>query len=144
MMSDLGFLGMTVQVAVPNFTAGLDFYSRLFGCAPEFKPYDDFAEWEAVKDVWFQLAEGEPRPAHAARFRVNDIATAVEWVERELGVRCAITRIPGLVAFCNFADPWGNNLGFYQRLWTRAPRNPGGRSEEDTSRTEHLRVGTEA
>jgi hypothetical protein len=61
------FLGVTVQVAVPDFKAGLHFYTRLFGRAPEFEPYDDFAEWEAVKDVWFQLGEGEPRPTHAAR-----------------------------------------------------------------------------
>jgi predicted enzyme related to lactoylglutathione lyase len=133
-MSDPSFLGVTAQVSVPDFKAGLNFYSRLFGRPPEFEPYDNFAEWEAVKDAWFQLGEGEPRPAHAARFRVNDIATAVEWVERELGVRCAVTRIPGLVAFCNFADPWGNNLGFYQRLWTHRPRIPGGRSDEDMSR----------
>jgi predicted enzyme related to lactoylglutathione lyase len=129
-------LGITVQVSVPEFKAGLNFYSRLFGRPPEFEPYDDFAEWEAVKeDVWFQLGEGEPRPTtHSVCFRVNDIGTAVAWVEREFGVRCAITRIPGLVAFCNFADPWGNNLGFYQRLWTHIPRIPGGHSEEDMSR----------
>jgi hypothetical protein len=60
-MGDPSFLGVTVQVSVPDFKAGLNFYSRLFGRPPEFEPYDDFAEWKAVKDVWFQLGEGEPR-----------------------------------------------------------------------------------
>jgi predicted enzyme related to lactoylglutathione lyase len=135
MTSERSFSSFTVQFSVPDFRAGLEFYSRLFGRKPEFEPYEDFAEWEAVENVWFQLGEGDSRPTHPARFRVNDIETVVEWVQRELGVRCSqITRIPGLVAFCDFRDPWGNNLGFYQRLWVHTARVPGGRSHDDETR----------
>lgn len=122
------FSGVTVQFLVPELEAATEFYSRLFGRRPDFEPHDDFVEWEVVANVWLQVGEGEPRPACPVRLRAEDIDAECLWVNRELGVRCSrVTRIPGLVAFCNFSDPWGNNLGFYQRLFLGGmPRAPGG------------------
>ena len=122
------FRGQTIEFREPDLRAGVEFYSMLFGRPPDFAPHSDFVEWEVFdNNAWFQLAEGEPRPAYALRLRVDDIDAEVERVQREVGGRCSpITRIPGLVAFCNFSDPWGNHLGFYQRLFTETPRVPGG------------------
>lgn len=122
------FGGCTVEFRVPDLRAGIDFYSRLFGRPPDFEPHHDFVEWEGFDNFWFQLALGEPRPAYALRLRVEDIDAEVARVQRETGARCSrVTRIPGLVAFCNLSDPWGNNLGLYQRLFVAgAPRVPGG------------------
>ena len=121
------FAGCTVEFRVPDFRAGVEFYSRLFGRRPDFEPHRDFVEWEAFDTFWFQLGEGEARPAHPLRFRVEDIDAEHGRVEHEVGARCsAITRIPGLVAFFNFSDPWGNALGCYQRLFVDEPRVPGG------------------
>ncbi len=122
------FRGLTIEFGVPDLRAGIDFYSKLFGRPPDFEPHSDFVEWEVFdNNSWFQLAEGEPRPAYALRLRVDDLDSEVKRVEREVGAHCsAITRIPGLVTFCNFSDPWGNTLGFYQRLFAETPRVPGG------------------
>ena len=110
------FGGCTVELRVPDFRAGVEFYSRLFGRRPDFEPHRDFVEWEGFDDFWFQLGEGEARPAHPLRFRVEDIDAEHRRVEREVGARCsAMTRIPG-----------GNTLGCYQRLFVDEPRVPGG------------------
>ncbi len=128
MIRKIRFGGCTVEFRVPDLRAGTEFYSRLFGRAPDFEPHADFVEWEGFNNFWFQLAEGEPRPTYAMRLCVDDIVAEVARVQREVGARCSsITRIPGLVAFCNFNDPWGNILGLYQRLFIAGvPRVPGG------------------
>lgn len=121
------FGGCTVELRVPHFREGVEFYSRLFRRRPDFAPHDDFVEWEAADGFWFQLGWGEPRPGYPLRFRVEGIDAEHRRVEREVGARgSAITRIPGLVAFFNVSDPWGNALGFYQRLFEDEPRVPGG------------------
>jgi len=121
------FGGGTVEFRVPDIRAGVAFYSRLFGRPPDFEPHTDFVEWEGFEGFWFQHGEGEPRPTYSLRLRVNDIEAEIPRVEREVGARCSpVTRIPGLVAFCDFSDPWGNHLGLYQRLFVEQPRVPGG------------------
>lgn len=81
-----------------------------------------------IDNFWLQLGEGEPRPTYPLRLRVGNIEAERERIERELGVECTpVVLIPGLVALCNFRDPWGNNLGFYQVIVEgRMPRIPGG------------------
>ncbi len=129
------FDGMTVEFLVPDFPAAVAFYTRLFGWRSDFEPYDDFIEWELLPKCWLQIGVGEPQPGRPLRLCVDDIEAEVARVARDLRVRCSpITRIPGLVAFCDFCDPWGNNLGFYQRLFMDGvPRFPGGRSADDRS-----------
>lgn len=125
------FSGTTIQLFVPDFKAGVEFYSKLLGRSADFEPHHDFVEWEVFPGFWFQLAEGKPRPTYPIRFRVEDIEAECQRVERELEVVCSgVTRISGLVAFCNFTDRWGNNLGFYQRLFAEQPTAPGGSYRE--------------
>lgn len=126
------FHGFTIEVRVPDFPAGVTFSSRVFGRRPDFEPHVDFVEWEIFDDrSWFQLGEGEPRPGYPTRFRVADLEAEVARLARDAGVRCSpVTRIPGLVAFCDFSDPWGNALGFYQRLFVTELAVPGGRERD--------------
>jgi predicted enzyme related to lactoylglutathione lyase len=121
------FDGATIELRVPDFAAGVAYYSRLFGRGPDFQPHRDFAEWELVPELWFQLAEGDARPAPAVRFRVADVEAERERVAVELEARCSpITRVPALIAFFDFDDPWGNRLGLYQHLFAGEPPMPGG------------------
>lgn len=120
-MSDLTrFSGLTVQFYVPSIKDGIAFYSRVLGRAPNFAPTPDFQEWDhIVPNVTFQVAEGPPRPTYPVRFRVSDIETERGRILREVRPPYAtpIKRFEGLVAVCDFLDPWGNAFGLYQVLF---------------------------
>lgn len=131
------FTGLTQQLKVPDIQAGRDFYARLFGRAPDVEPHEDFKEWELVSTSWLQLAEGIPEPAGRLRLGVEDLASERVRVQKELGLVCSpIERIPGLAAWFNFDDPWGNRLGFFQDLVVNGePVLPGGSVHDDCAET---------
>jgi len=124
------FGGLTVQFFVPEIEAGVAFYTRALGRPPNFAPTPDFREWDHIAPgVTFQVAEGVPRPTYPIRFRVTDIEAERERILREARPAWAtpITRFEGLVALCDFLDPWGNAFGLYQVLFQggEPPRLPG-------------------
>jgi catechol 2,3-dioxygenase-like lactoylglutathione lyase family enzyme len=112
---------MTLQLEVSDLARAREFYTALLGSAPEFEPHEDFLEWRVVPsgETWIQAVgvSGQVRPLTCrVRFGVADIR-----VERDrlvgMGVEASpVTSLPGVVAFIDFADPWGNALGFYQDL----------------------------
>jgi predicted enzyme related to lactoylglutathione lyase len=126
------FVDHTVQLRVPDLDAGVAFYARLFGRPPDAWPHVDFAEWLVGPHMVLQLAAGEARQAYPIRFRADDLERERQRVGRELGTSCsAPKRVGRLVTFCDFADPWGNRLGFYQPISAgRDAPMPGG-SEHD-------------
>jgi len=113
------FRGLTVQIYLPDIRAGVEFYTRVLGRPPNFAPTPDFHEWDNIApNVTFQVAEGTPRPTYPFRFRVADIETERDRVIREGRPAYAtpVERFEGLVAVCDFIDPWGNTFGLYQVL----------------------------
>jgi catechol 2,3-dioxygenase-like lactoylglutathione lyase family enzyme len=118
------FRSMTVQFYVPDIRAGVEFYTRALGRPPNFAPYPDFHEWDHIApNVTFQVAEGTPRPTYPIRFGVSDIEAERERITREAApaLTSQIKRFEGLVATCDFIDPWGNTFGLYQVLFTGEP-----------------------
>jgi catechol 2,3-dioxygenase-like lactoylglutathione lyase family enzyme len=113
--------GMTLQVQVGDLARAREFYTALLGSSPEFEPHQDFLEWRVIPDgeTWLQAVgvTALVRPlTNRVRFGVADLHA-----ERgrlvELGIDVSrVTALPGVVAFVDFADPWGNALGFYQDL----------------------------
>lgn len=109
--------GVTLVVGVADMTQALSFYGQLFGRPPDFVLEEDFQEYEIVHGMWYQLTiRVPPGRGRRVRFGVADIA-----VERraivEQGVEVSeITGKPGVVAWCQFKDPFGNPLGFFQDL----------------------------
>ncbi|MFZ0171595.1 MAG: hypothetical protein WAL04_07925 [Acidimicrobiales bacterium] len=109
--------GVTLVVGVADMTQALSFYGQLFGRPPDFVLEEDFQEYEIVHGMWYQLTTRvPPGRGRRVRFGVADIA-----VERraivEQGVEVSeITGKPGVVAWCQFKDPFGNPLGFFQDL----------------------------
>lgn len=91
----------------------------------------------------FQVAGRSPAPAlrNRVRFRVRDLAAAVAFLD-ECGVaHSAPSRLPGVVAFLDFADPWGNQLGYYEDLVpTGQQRMYPGTSVSDESQFEDHQV----
>ncbi|MBO0839682.1 MAG: hypothetical protein J2O49_02540 [Sciscionella sp.] len=130
--------GLTLQVQVADMAKGIAFYTTLFGREPDFLPHKDFAEWRVLTGVelWWQVVEvpGEVRPLTTrVRFRVADIDAARGWLRAELGVPSApVTTLPGVVRFTDFADPWGNRLGYYEDVVPSDQQpEPGGSVHDD-------------
>ena len=114
--------GFTLQVYVPTGDAAeaRSFYSSLFGREPAFEPHDDFFEWSPIagQECWFQVSGKDQAPPllNRVRFRVLDLAEALSFLDSSGIERSEPSQLPGVVAFVDFADPWGNRLGYYQDL----------------------------
>jgi hypothetical protein len=114
--------GMTLQVPVADVAAGKRFYRMFFGRDPDFAPHEDFLEWRVLPGVelWWQVVgtTGDFTPlATRVRLLVDDVRAAKRRIEAELGVSVSpATTLPGVVTFVDFADPWGNQLGYYEDI----------------------------
>jgi predicted enzyme related to lactoylglutathione lyase len=76
-------------------------------------------EWRLAAGAWLQLMAGAPSPpgtGELLRLGVGDVEAA----RRELagaGARVGeVTTIPGVIAFCDAEDPFGNALSLYEEL----------------------------
>ncbi|HXY44221.1 MAG TPA: hypothetical protein VEH29_08535 [Acidimicrobiales bacterium] len=107
----------TLVVGVDDMTEALSFYGRLFGRPPDFVLEEDFQEYEVVPGMWYQLTTRvPPGRGRRVRFGVADMA-AERQALLEQGIEVSgITGKPGVVAWCQFRDPFGNPLGFFQDL----------------------------
>lgn len=114
--------GFTLQVYVPTdeTAEARSFYSSLFGREPEFEPHDDFFEWSPIagQECWLQVSgKDHASPLlNRVRFRVLDLGEALSFLDSSGIERSEPSQLPGVVAFVDFADPWGNRLGYYQDL----------------------------
>lgn len=114
--------GITLQVYVPTEEArtARDYYSHFFGREPEFEPHDDFFEWAPIteQECWLQVAGREEvaKLNNRIRFRVADLTKAVKFLETTGIPHSEPSQLPGVVAFIDFSDPWGNKLGYYEDL----------------------------
>ncbi len=118
------FRSLTVQFYGPDIEVGFDFYTRALGRPPNFAPYPDFHEWDHIApNVTFQVAEGTPRPSYPIRFGVADIEAERDRVVRDAqpAFVSPIKRFEGLVAVCDFIDPYGNTFGFFEVLFADEP-----------------------
>lgn len=139
MATGINSRGMALQVHVGDMAQARAFYSGLFGRAPDFAPHEDFLEWQvcAGAEVWWQIV-GTPGAVDALRTRVrllvDDVAAAVERARTGLRVEpTPVTELPGVVAFTDFEDPWGNQLGFYEDLVPSGQqREPGGSVHDES------------
>lgn len=115
-------VGFTLQIYVPRSEAltARSYYARLFGREPDFEPHDDFFEWSPIsgQECWFQVSGHDSALPlnNRVRFRVIDLRQSMEFLDS-----CGIaysqpSQLPGVVAFVDFADPWGNRLGYYEDL----------------------------
>jgi len=109
--------GATLVVGVADMAEALRFYGQLFGRPPDFVLEEDFQEYEVVPGMWYQLTTRvAPGRARRVRFGVADIAAARRSLI-EQGIEVSeITGKPGVVAWCQFRDPFGNPLGLFQDL----------------------------
>lgn len=118
-MTEMNVRGLTVAVHTGDRDEALAFYCALIGRDPDLGPDPDFYEWEISPGAWLQLATGRQNinPAgYRVRLQVDDIETSVALLGQKGFEPGPIKRLPGLVAFANLTDPWGNPLGIYEDL----------------------------
>ena len=109
---------VTMQVRVPDAAEAAGWYEGLLGRPADIAPSDDIHEWQLVPDCWLQVLTARPKPTAARmRFGVGDIRGEIARLETDLGVTASdIQSFGGLVAWCDFADPYGNPIGLFQDL----------------------------
>jgi predicted enzyme related to lactoylglutathione lyase len=118
-MSEMNVRGLTIAVHAGDRDEALAFYSALIGREPDLGPDPDFYEWEISPGAWLQLATGRTDinpSSFRLRLQVEDIETSVGVLRAKGFEPGDIKWLPGLVAFANLTDPWGNPLGVYQDL----------------------------
>jgi len=94
-------------------------YSRLLGRGPDVSPTADLHEWELVPRAWLQVATAvaDVTPSSfRVRLGVADLTAAVA-AARADGIAVEDPEVlPGIVAWTDLSDPWGNPLGLFQEL----------------------------
>jgi hypothetical protein len=106
---------------------------------PNFAPTPDFQEWDHIApNVTFQLGEGTPGPPTRFGLGVGDLEAERDRVLGEARPPHAspIKRFEGLVALCDFVDPWGNAFGLYQVLFEGEPPALSGSAREHRTEVE--------
>lgn len=106
-------------VRVSDIQAATEFYRTVLGREPDFSPSPDMQEWEILPDVWLLVAgtSGLPPQNGRIRFGVTNIESERRRLVEALGLDISpVERIEGVVAYCNFDDPWGNKMGLFQDL----------------------------
>jgi predicted enzyme related to lactoylglutathione lyase len=107
---------VTVGLAVSDLVGAAAWYGRLLGREVDLSPADGVAEFRIVAGCWLQLYEGTGGGEGAFRFGVADIEGARSRL-LELGVAVSpVEEVPGVIAYCEFTDPYGNRLSLYQEL----------------------------
>jgi predicted enzyme related to lactoylglutathione lyase len=108
---------LTLQVGVGDMAGARAFYDRLFGREPDFVPAEDLQEYETHPGAWFQITTAlEPGRMQRVRFGVADLAVARDALLADGVTVTEAEELPGVVRWCNFADPYGNPLGIFQDL----------------------------
>jgi hypothetical protein len=88
----------------------------LLGREVDLSPADGVVEFRIVAGCWLQLYEGTGGVEGVFRFGVADIEGARSRL-LELGVAVSpVEELPGVIAYCEFTDPYGNRLSPYQEL----------------------------
>jgi catechol 2,3-dioxygenase-like lactoylglutathione lyase family enzyme len=109
--------GLSLQIGVADMAAAREFYDRLFGREPDFAESADSQQYETSPGVWFRITTTiGPGRLRRVRFGVYDLAAARESLLAD-GLKVGpVQALPGVVAYCDFPDPWGNKLGLYEDL----------------------------
>jgi predicted enzyme related to lactoylglutathione lyase len=111
---------VTIGVPVPDLSEARAWYATLIGREVEtIEPVEGVVELRVAEGAWLQLfvPEGEHAPSPTVlRLATSDI-DAEDRRLRAAGIELGeIVRVPGVVAFAELADPFGNRVGLYQVL----------------------------
>ena len=112
---------MTLPLQVGDLAQARALYGALFGGPPQSEPVEDLLEWRvgAQGETRLQVQGGlaDVRPLlNRVRFRVTDLTAAHGAVQTAGSTPSEVTTLPGVVRWFDVADPWGNQLGYFEEL----------------------------
>lgn len=110
------FQEVTIGIPVPSLAEAEVWYTKFLGPGTEVvKPVPGIIEFKVSPGVWFQLFETNDQQSSGTiiRFLVDDMAAA-QRARTKVGITTGeAIEIPDVVTYSEFADPFGNGLGFY-------------------------------
>ena len=112
---------VTFGIRTRDIDRARDWYARVLGRPPDITPAPEVYEWRLAHAAWLQLtARGDEDPAGAGaivRLGVADLDAAraafTDAGQARLG---DVERVPGVIAFCDVEDPFGNVVSLYVEL----------------------------
>ena len=109
---------VTIGVPVPNLGAAVAWYTKLLGRDVEsMEPVEGVVELRVASGAWLQLfavdAEQFQPSKSVLRFKTPDIDAEAARLAL-VGIQAGeIVRVPEVVEFAEFADPYGNPVSLY-------------------------------
>lgn len=108
---------VTFSLRVGDLMQAARWYQHVLEADPDIEPVEGILEYEVHPGCWLQIATGK-QDSGGAVLRLG-VATLEETHKRlsDKGISIgAIERIDGVIVYFDVADPWNNQLSFYQLL----------------------------
>ena len=112
---------VTFGIRTRDIGRARDWYARVLGRPPDIAPAPDVYEWRLAAAAWLQLTpRGDEDPGGAGaivRIGVADLDVARAALADAGAARLGdVEVVPGVIAFCDVEDPFGNVLSLYAEL----------------------------
>ncbi len=113
-------------ITVSDHPKAKEWYSRLFGKAPDLEPFPGNVEFK-LGGAWVQIMKGSVKPSSwSLQLEVRDLHRERERL-REAGIAATeIKTVPDMISYFDLSDPDGNTMRWFQVL-TTDPKVTGGR-----------------
>ena len=105
-------------IKVSDLSKAREWYSRLFGKAPDLEPFPGNVEFK-VGGAWVQITSGKVLPSSwSLELEVRDLSRERERL-RGAGIEATeIKGVPNVISYFDVTDPDGNSMRWFQVLAT--------------------------
>lgn len=111
----MNLTSITIGIPVTSLDKASRWYEQCLELKAHIEPASDVREYEIFPGCWLQLSVVESSTSeHCLLLGVADLETERERLAN-MGVDVGdIRRVEGVIAWCDFKDPDGNNLSLYR------------------------------
>ncbi len=105
-----------VQIAVSDLSKSREWYSRLFGKAPDLEPFPGNVEFR-VGGAWVQIMSGKVRDSSwSLQLEVRDLTRERERLRKNMISATEIETVPNVISYFDVKDADGNAMRWFQVL----------------------------
>ena len=107
-----------VEIQVSDPARSRDWYSRLFGKAPDLEPFPGNVEFK-VGGARVQIVAEKPQPTSwNLQIEVNDLTSERQRLQEQGIEATEIKGVPKVISYFDVKDPDGNRMRWFQVLTT--------------------------